>query len=178
MYCINKSGAAFGVYNGMTQVGTIYANECFIVTSITDIPGQSVDLYNLRFRGPNGTLMNGSFYTNNGAEVRSVLDYSFGGGTTNTGIYYSYTLKARAYLNIYDSTGNLIDFCYAGSKVLTGQNTTGDRYPHLLLIRAVERPAGSGIYYPVGGSTGYAFINTGLETCGSMSYNVGLYGNW
>lgn len=184
MYCINKSGTTLPVYSSndfTTKIGAIYPNECYVY--ISTWAGSHVYYPNvcdnILFRGPNGTLMNGCFMcTDITTQRKSVLDYSFGGGSIISGLYYPNSLKARNTLTIYNGSGNAISTVTAGRKVLIGNdNTSGQNYPYLLKIKAVESSAGSGAYSLFAGTTD-AYCDTGLGRYGSMYNTVGLYGNW
>lgn len=180
MFCINKSGKAVKVYSDnsfKTQIGTIYANECFAF--IERWAGSHVyypsALDYIRFLSSNG-LKTGAVMNDGDGFETSFLNYSFG-NVTNSGVTYK-SLKTRKALNYYDAAGNRKGTCVSGARVLTNDTTPGQSNPHYMRAMYVETGVNTNRWIAISGKSGtYGFIDSGLGS-GSDASKIGIYGNW
>lgn len=175
-YCINKSGVSKKVYleNTLTtQIGTIYANECF---AWADVWAGDEDYCGIVFRNSSGSLQAGWLVNLNDGAFSKFLSYSFG-NVTNSGVTYK-SFKTRKALDYYDSAGNYKGTCVSGARVLTNDTEPGSTNRNYMRAMYVETGVSTNVWIIVSGvPNSYGFIDTGLGS-DSKSTGIGVYGNW
>ena len=175
-YCINKSGVSKKVYleNTLkTQIGTIYANECFAWTGAW---AGDTDYCTITFRNSSGTLQSGWLLNDTNNLFAKFLDYSFG-NVTNNGVTYK-SFKTRKALNFYNSAGQYKGVCVSGARVLTNDTEPGVTNNSYMRAMYVETGVNTNNWILISSiQDTYGFIETGLGT-NSNSTGIGVYGNW
>lgn len=177
-YCINKSGASKKVYQEnslITQIGTIYNNECF---AWTDVWAGDEDYCGIVFRNSSGNLQGGWLLNDTNNLFAKFLSYSFG-NVTNAYDGKTYkSFKTRKALDYYDASGNYKGTCTSGARVLTNDTEPGATNRNYMRAMYVESGVNTNVWIIVSGIPNtYGFIDTGLGS-DSKSTGIGVYGNW
>ena len=166
VYYVNNSGVGIPVYHLQTRevIGSINSRESFLRITGADSDGMAVQFVNSSGNWALGFILD----TNRVTNWLNVPYYNLEG---------KLWFKARYDMPIYSASDytHQIATVKAGEYVWLDRNQPGSNRKDLIHIRGYREYVGK--QWNTFNDT-YAYVDTGIMTCGSGGSYIGIYGNW